>query len=590
MPMRQAKQLVAYKVGDTLMSVFNALTTAVSGINAQSTAFTNLSNNIANSQTVGYKADTTSFQNFVAGSMIGSTASADVSDSVSAITVQHVDNQGTPTSSSNSLASAISGNGLFVVSKANGAGNASTTQFSDQSYYTRNGEFSQNNQGYLVNTSGYYLDGYMVDPSSGQLGTSVTQINVGNITYRQPQTSKLTLTATVGTMPANSANYTASDAQTYTTAPVTVYDANATQHHVALNWSQSTTNPLVWTASAYDADGTGAINQADNTYNVTFNSNGTLASVTDSTGATVGSTTTGAAVTLPITASYGTNTSQSISLSLGTIGGTSGTIMAQSTGTASKSAVSSLTLDQNTSTLTEDSSQIGTATGSNQSYMTSPIDVGGTPVSLRWAQTSASPPTWNVSAINSSTGAALSSTSSITFNANGTANSPPTTLAATINGQAYTVKLPNMTSTTSPLLSTSSSLGQDTTALTSDAVAAGTYQGVQIQSDGSVMAQFSNGASQLAGKIALANFANVNGLNAVDGQAYTATAASGNPAVGTVGANGTGTLSVGYTESSTTNLTSDLSALIVAQEAYSANTKVITTADTLLQATIAMKQ
>lgn len=572
------------------MSVFNALTTAVSGINAQSTAFTNLSNNIANSQTVGYKADTTSFQNFVAGSMIGNTASSDVSDSVAAVTVQHVDNQGTPTSSSNSLASAISGNGLFVVSKANGAGTTSATQFSNQSYFTRNGEFSQNNQGYLVNTSGYYLDGYMVDPTTGQLGTNVTQINVGDITYRPPQTNTLTLTATVGTMPANSAAYTASDAQKYTTAPVTVYDANATQHHVALTWSQSTTNPLVWTASAYDADGTGAINQANNTYNVTFNSNGTLASVTDSTGAAVGSTTTGAAVTLPITASYGANSTQSINLSLGTIGGTSGTIMAQSTGTASKSAVSSLTLDSNTSTLAQSSAQIGTSTGSNQSYMTSPVDVSGTPVSVRWAQTSASPPTWNVSAINSSTGAALSSTSSITFNANGTANSPPGSLSATINGQAYTIDLPNMTNASSPLLSTSSSLGLDTTALTSDAVAAGTYQGVQIQSDGSVMAQFSNGASQLAGKIALANFANVNGLNAVDGQAYTATAASGNPAIGTVGANGTGTLSVGYTESSTTNLTSDLSALIVAQEAYSANTKVITTADTLLQATIAMKQ
>jgi len=572
------------------MSVFNALTTAVSGINAQSTAFTNLSNNIANSQTVGYKADTTAFQNFVAGSLIGNTASADVSDSVSAITVQHVDDQGTPTSSSNSLSSAISGNGLFVVSKANGASSTSTTQFSNQNYFTRNGEFSQNNQGYLVNTSGYYMDGYMVDPTSGQLGTVVTQINVGNVAYRPPQTNTLTLTATVGTMPANAANYTAADAQTYTTAPVTVYDANATQHHVALNWSQSTTNPLVWTASAYDADGTGAINQANNTYNVTFNSNGTLASVTDSTGAAVGSTASGAAVSLPITAAYGTNSTQTINLSLGTIGGTSGTIMAQSTGTASKSAVSSLALDSANSTLTENSAQIGTTTGSNQSYMTSPIEVSGTPVSLRWAQTSASPPTWNVSAINSSTGAALSASSSITFNANGTANSPPTSLSATINGQAYTINLPNMTNAASPLLSTSSSLGLDTTALTSDSVGTGTYQGVQIQGDGSVMAQFSNGASQLVGKIALANFANVNGLNAVDGQAYTATSASGNPAIGTVGANGTGTLSVGYTESSTTNLTSDLSALIVAQEAYSANTKVITTADTLLQATIAMKQ
>ncbi|MFT8885739.1 MAG: flagellar basal body protein, partial [Acetobacter papayae] len=69
------------------MSVFNALSTAVSGINAQSTAFTNLSNNIANSQTVGYKATTTAFQDFVAGAG-GNSASADVSDSVAALTIQ----------------------------------------------------------------------------------------------------------------------------------------------------------------------------------------------------------------------------------------------------------------------------------------------------------------------------------------------------------------------------------------------------------------------------------------------------------------------------------------------------------------------
>ncbi|WP_438383697.1 flagellar hook-basal body complex protein [Asaia sp. BMEF1] len=572
------------------MSVFNALTTAVSGINAQATAFTNLSNNIANSQTVGYKADTTAFQNFVAGSLIGSTASADVSDSVSAITVQHVDKQGTPTSSSNSLAAAISGNGLFVVSKPTGASNTSTTQFQDRSYFTRNGEFSQNNQGYLVNTSGYYLNGYMVDPSTGQLNTAVSAINVSNITYRPPQTNTISLTATVGTMPADTAKYDSGDAQTYTTAPVTVYDANANQHHVALTWTQSSTNPLVWTASAYDADGKGTIDQASNTYNVTFNSNGTLASVTDSSGATVGSTTTGAAVTLPITASYGANSTQTMNLSLGTIGGTSGTIMAASTGTPSKSAVTSLALNSSTNTLTENSAQIGTSTGSNQSYMTSPTAVSGVPVSMLWSQTSASPPTWNVSAVNASTGAALSGTSTITFNPDGTANAPPTSIAATINGTAYTIALPTMTNAASPLLTTASSLGTDTTALTSDAVNAGSYEGIQMQSDGSVTAQFSNGASQLVGKIALANFANVNGLNAVDGQAYTATAASGNAVIGVAGANGTGTLSVGYTESSTTNLTSDLSALIVAQEAYSANTKVITTADTLLQATIAMKQ
>ncbi|WP_242402338.1 flagellar hook-basal body complex protein [Komagataeibacter kakiaceti] len=104
------------------------------------------------------------------------------------------------------------------------------------------------------------------------------------------------------------------------------------------------------------------------------------------------------------------------------------------------------------------------------------------------------------------------------------------------------------------------------------------------------MAEFDNGDTQLIGKVALSNFANVDGLNAVDGQAYTATANSGSAKTGVVGENGTGTLSVGYVESSTTDLTSDLSSLIVAQEAYSANTKVVTTADELLQTTIAMKQ
>ncbi|MFT9126453.1 MAG: flagellar hook-basal body complex protein, partial [Acetobacter fabarum] len=103
------------------MSIFNSLTTAVSGINAQSTAFTNLSNNIANSQTVGYKADTTAFQDFVAGA--GSTSGSfaqGVANSVAAVTVQHVNSQGTASSSTDGLAMSISGNGLFNVSKKTG--------------------------------------------------------------------------------------------------------------------------------------------------------------------------------------------------------------------------------------------------------------------------------------------------------------------------------------------------------------------------------------------------------------------------------------------------------------------------------------
>jgi flagellar hook protein FlgE len=581
------------------MSVFNALSTAVSGINAQSTAFTNLSNNIANSQTVGYKATSTSFQDFVAGSETGSTASADISDSVAAINVQNVGTQGTASASTDSLAMAISGNGLFDVSEETGEATSGTTQFQNQQYYTRNGEFYENNEGYLVNTAGYYLDGYAAN-STGSLGTSLTQLNVANVAFRPTQTTTITQSATVGTIPVSTTSYTP---QTYTTAPVTTYDADSNPSSVALTWSQSSTNPYVWTVNAYDATGSGTV--ASNPATVTFNSSGDLASVsyTSSSGATTTIDSSGATAAIPITGTYSDGLSQAMNIDLGTIGGASGTTMASSSGTASTSQAAGLTASG--TTLTMASTDLGTTTGSSQSYMTAPTTTtSGTPVSAVWTQTSASPPTWTVSAVNpygNASSPVSSDSYSVVFNSSGQAQSVTdlttnTVLASTaaasttalsslnvnVGGTSYTMDASGAALSTTALTSSA--------ALTTDSVASGTYEGAEIEGDGSVMAEFSNGDTQLIGKVALTNFANVDGLNAVDGQAYTATASSGTAQTGLVGANGTGSVSVGYVESSTTDLTSDLSALIVAQEAYSANTKVVTTADDLLQTTIAMKQ
>ncbi|WP_323993114.1 flagellar hook-basal body complex protein [Nguyenibacter sp. L1] len=593
------------------MSVFNALSTAVSGINAQSTAFTNLSNNIANSQTVGYKADSTAFQDFVAGSLNGNAASEDVSDSVAAVTVQHVDQQGTSSTSTDSLASSISGNGLFVVSKETGTATSGTTQFESQNYYTRNGEIYENNSGYLVNTSGYYLDGYMVNDSTGALETNLSQLNVNNVAFRPTQTTTLTLNATVGTLPSSTAPTTGYTPQTYTATPVTTYDADANAHQVGLTWTQSATNPYVWTVSAYDAGGNGAI--AANAATVTFGTNGTLKSISypSSGGATTTVSASGAAASIPIAATYN-GVAQNMTLNLGTIGGTSGTTMAASTGTASTSGIDALTTDPTTSGLMMAASPttLGTTTGSNQSYTTAPFydSASGSYVSAVWTQApvtsnaatgaSSSSTTWNLKFVDPYTGAAsdtyqvafdpaTGAASSVTDTTTNTSGLSLSNLNVTVGGatpQSYTANLGGTQ------LSTSTTLATDSSALTSDSVASGTYEGIAIQSDGSVMAEFDNGDTQLVGKIALADFANVNGLNAVDGQAYTATASSGTANIGTVGQNGTGTLSVGYVESSTTDLTSDLSSLIVAQEAYSANAKVVTTADDLLQSTIAMKQ
>ena len=419
------------------MSIINSLNTAVSGLNSQSHAFSDLSNNIANSQTTGYKAATTSFADYVTSNDLASDGES-LSDSVAATTRQHTDNQGMVVSSTNTLALAISGNGFFNVVQPTGSTTSSTAPtFSSQQFYTRNGDFSQNNQGYLVNTSGYYLEGYQVG-SEGALSSTLSPIKISDSVAFQPtKSTTVSLSAAIGST---------SGAEGTNTSTATAYDSKGNAQEVSLNWNQSSTDPLVWTVS----------NSADssNSATVRFNSDGSLASVNGA------SQSTGSAATF----SY-TGLPQDMTVNLGTIGSTSGVSLATD--------------------------------GSN--YSTNPT-------------------------------------------------------------------------------------------MTTDSVTSGTFTGLSMQSDGSVMATFDNGLSQLLAKIPLSTFADPNGLSAQNGQAYTATASSGAPTVNAVNTNGAGTLSTSSTESSTTDLTSDLTKLIVAQQAYGANTKIVTTANQLLQTTLAMIQ
>ncbi|MBN9562841.1 MAG: flagellar hook-basal body complex protein, partial [Alphaproteobacteria bacterium] len=82
----------------------------------------------------------------------------------------------------------------------------------------------------------------------------------------------------------------------------------------------------------------------------------------------------------------------------------------------------------------------------------------------------------------------------------------------------------------------------------------------------------------------------IDGLQRQDGQAFTATNASGTPLAEDAGTNGAGSLVTQSTESSNVDIASEFTKLIVAQRAYSANTKMVTTADDMLQQTIDMKR
>lgn len=118
--------------------------------------------------------------------------------------------------------------------------------------------------------------------------------------------------------------------------------------------------------------------------------------------------------------------------------------------------------------------------------------------------------------------------------------------------------------------------------------ASGQYQSFSIGSDGTVTATYSNGQKQNVGQLALANVANLQGLKLLGDGDYAATLASGAASVGTSGAAGLGTMQDGALEASNVNISAEFSDLIVAQRAFEANAKSVTTFDTVTQDTINM--
>lgn len=154
------------------MSIFGAMQSGISGLSAQSSAMGAISDNIANVNTVGYKAANTSFQTLVTKQTSTSRYSP---GGVQPAAKQGVNVQGLLASVSSSTSIGISGDGYFVVNQSAhpGAG--------DLWAYTRAGDFDIDNNGYLVNTGGYYAQGWSLLPWDGN--PNATVVNVNGIDY-----------------------------------------------------------------------------------------------------------------------------------------------------------------------------------------------------------------------------------------------------------------------------------------------------------------------------------------------------------------------------------------------------------------------
>lgn len=150
------------------MGILDVFSTSTQGMSTQSYALQNISGNIANSTTVGYKRIDTGFSDLIpdspsVGQMAGSVGA--YSELTSTV-------DGTVSATGIATNMALSGSGYFTV--AQNSGSTATPSFSGQNMFTRRGDFATDANGYLVNGAGYYLVGSSVSPTNGTLSGSAT--------------------------------------------------------------------------------------------------------------------------------------------------------------------------------------------------------------------------------------------------------------------------------------------------------------------------------------------------------------------------------------------------------------------------------
>ena len=171
------------------MSFFGSMTTAITGIRAQSSALGHISDNIANSQTIGFKRTDTNFQDIVTAS----TSRNHLPGAVLAAPAFTNGVQGSIDASEVPTHMAINGEGFFIVSGRVGTIDGNPV-FDGVNYYTRRGDFSMDKHGYLVNGGGYTLQGLMIDPTTGNpVGDTPGRIQINRDFLAARTTSSISL-------------------------------------------------------------------------------------------------------------------------------------------------------------------------------------------------------------------------------------------------------------------------------------------------------------------------------------------------------------------------------------------------------------
>ena len=595
------------------MGIYGAMSTAVTGLRAQSFALENISGNIANSQTTGFKRIDTDFMDLIpdapqkrqtAGSVLAQSRSTN-------------NLQGDVKSASTETFMAINGNGFFVVEPTIGQSDGSAL-FSGANYYTRRGDFEVNKGGYLVNGAGYYLKGLPIDPTTQNISGSVPQVlKISTAFLPAQQTTRIDYQLNLPQLPKTRAY---EDSQLAGSELINAADFSNVAPPLVADTAASAAGSAVSGSSASSS----IITAPTDTLTITFNPGGVTRAYTFTAGGASAGTSISLAAepTIQDVLDYieadleanGGAAADGLDLSIdgsGNIRLTAGnatstfTVVDNTTGTTAQgfglaNATTSPTVSQSQRLAARITSIPANQDDEfvRQSISGGAISVysaNGAPanVQMRWAKVNSTAnggaEVWNLFV---ATNAQATGTQTMWQRAGGDytfgANGSPTPAVdhtdltnLTVNG--VTIGDVRLQHGTGGLTQFADPNGTAEVALSQNGYAAGEYVSVAVNDSGRVAVSYSNGKTVEVAQVVTANFNAVNQLKRMDGGVFAATSESGEPVLDMGGG-----ISGSSLESSNTDISEEFTKLIVTQQAYAAGTRIVSTADSMLQEALNM--
>lgn len=516
------------------MSITGSMYTGISGLKAQSQATSVVSNNLANSTTTAYKSSSIQFEDVFYSTVYAGGSPDQVGNGVTVASINTDYSQGAYASTNSATDVAINGDGFYVV----------VDPETDTTYYTRAGNFTFDTEGYLVDSHGNRVQGWEMD--KGSISGTMTDIQLNQAQSPPSATTEIKFSLNLDSTETDNATsatdpYAAMFAYydgtqdppigdslyAYPTA-IPVYDENGSAHDLTMYM---------------DPVATGDDNTIVWEYIITCGANEDQRTF----GSTDMSTTSGAGLLMAGTMTFDT----------------AGQLLSTTAFTLSDTPVDPTDpMNMENWELAEFDAEGNPMFKANFTGSDEDQEIG-----------------FNIGLTNTdfSTGTGWNTTGGID-SLDDIGTSDPDNLPTFNNSLLATGA------------TTSYSTGSATFSLIQDGYAPGSLIDVSINENGVLSGIYSNGQTLDLYAFSLADFTNLQGLSAEGSNLYLATTDSGQARIGMAGSAGFGTVAANALEQSNVDTATELTNLIILQSAYQANSKVITTADTLLNTAISMKR